>query len=215
MFCSWSSIARFKRFQDKVKLGIASLDIKEAVPIITLLWKYLHHQIQLQLNRYLLELLTLSVGIISSKFVNKKCSTHATEHVHVFTFHFFCLSYENLRFENGRKLRSGFGIVKILSHFWELGDVLYIFGIVVSCLTFFVLEVCSKNQRIRILMLKQEARVFFKHCLLEVEDRSSGLGLEYFSYLHHIIAHTTPRPILLIFMIFWLFFFLFWLIYFS
>ena len=53
--------------------------------------------------------------------MNKQCSTHATEHVHSFTFHFFCLSCENLRSENGRKLRLGFGIVKILSHFWELG----------------------------------------------------------------------------------------------
>ena len=49
--CRWSSLARFRSFQDKVNIGIASLDLKEAVPIITLHWKYLNHQIQLQLNR--------------------------------------------------------------------------------------------------------------------------------------------------------------------
>ncbi|CAI8618679.1 unnamed protein product [Vicia faba] len=32
----WSAIARFKRFQSKVTLGIVSLDLKEAIPIITL-----------------------------------------------------------------------------------------------------------------------------------------------------------------------------------
>ena len=147
--------------QGKVNIGTASPHLKEGIPTIILHWKLPHCQIELQLNRYFGELLSLSLGIISSKFVNKQCSTHATEPVHAFTFHFFCLSCENLRFENGRKLRLGFGIVKILSHFWELGDVLYIFGIVVPCLTFFVLKVCAKDQRIRMLGWKNRARVFF------------------------------------------------------
>ena len=57
--------------------------------------------------------------------MNKQCPTHATEHVHSFTFHFFCLSRENLEFENGRKTRSEIGGGEILPHLRELGQVLY------------------------------------------------------------------------------------------
>ena len=49
--CRWSSIAWFRSFQDKVNIGIASLDLKEASPIITLHWKFLILQIEVQLNR--------------------------------------------------------------------------------------------------------------------------------------------------------------------
>ena len=136
--------------------------------------------------------------------MNKQCSTHATEHVHVFTFHFFCLSCENLRFENGRKLRSGFGIVKILSHFWELGWVFYIFGIVIQCLTCFVLKVCAKAQRIRMFESLLQARVFG----WRLKKVSHGLGQLLFYFSHHTIASAPPEPIWFIFNDFWLFLFL-------
>ena len=57
--------------------------------------------------------------------MNKKCSTHAPESVHAFTFHFFCLSRENLSSENGRKTRSEKRGREILSHLGEIGHVLY------------------------------------------------------------------------------------------
>ena len=81
--------------------------------------------------------------------MKKHGSTHSPEHVHTFTFHFFCLSRENLEFENGRKTRLGFGGREILPHLRELDQVMHMVRIVVSCLTFFMLEVCSKSQRIR------------------------------------------------------------------
>ena len=65
--------------------------------------------------------------------MKKQGSTHATEHVHVFTFHFFCLSCENLEFENGRKTRLGFGGGEILPHLRELDQVMHMVRIVSSC----------------------------------------------------------------------------------
>ena len=67
---------------------------------------------------------------VSSPTVSQQCSTHATEPVHAFTFHFFCLSCENLRVENGRKSRSGFGGEEIISHLRELNQVLHMVGFV-------------------------------------------------------------------------------------
>ena len=81
--------------------------------------------------------------------MKKQGPTHSPEHVHSFTFHFFCLSRENLEFENGRKIRLRFGGGEILPHLREIGQVLYMVRTVSSCLTSFVLEVCSKNQGIR------------------------------------------------------------------
>ena len=104
--------------------------------------------------------------------MKKQGPTHSPEHVHSFTFHFFCLSCENLRFENGRKLRSGFGGEEILPHLREIGHVLYMVRTVSSCLTSFVLEVCSKNQRIRI-SNKACRRAFFGS---EVEEEVVWAG---------------------------------------
>ena len=92
--------------------------------------------------------------------MKKQGSTHSPEHVHIFTFHFFCLSRENLEFENGRKTRLGFGGGEILPHLRELDQVMHMVRIVVSCLTSFVLEVCAKAQRIRMFESLLQARIF-------------------------------------------------------
>ena len=65
--------------------------------------------------------------------MKKQGSTHATEHVHVFTFHLFYLSCENLEFENGRKAKLGFGGGEILPHLRELDQVMHMVRIVSSC----------------------------------------------------------------------------------
>ena len=57
--------------------------------------------------------------------MKKQGPTHSPEHVHSFTFHFFCLSEENLSSENGRKTRSEKRGREILSHLGEIGHVLY------------------------------------------------------------------------------------------
>ena len=49
--CRWSSTAWYKKVQDKVSIEKASLDLKEAFPIITLHWKSLILHIEVQLHR--------------------------------------------------------------------------------------------------------------------------------------------------------------------
>ena len=92
--------------------------------------------------------------------MKKQGPTHSPEHVHSFTFHFFCLSRENLSSENGRKVRSEKRGREILPHLREIVHVLYMYEIVRLCFTCFVLEVCSKDQRIRTFKGSLLARVF-------------------------------------------------------
>ena len=135
--------------------------------------------------------------------MKKQGPTHSPEHVHSFTFHFFCLSRENLSSENGRKTRSEMGGREILPHLREIVHVLYMYEIVRLCFTCFVLEVCSKDQRIRTLMLKQEARVFWTQSWPKVED-SVSLGWAFVVLSFHTIPFGLhpPEPIYSFFDIF-------------
>ena len=78
----------------------------------------------------------------------------------IFTFHFFCLSCENLEFENGRKTRLGFGGGEFLPHLREIDQVMHMYELVRWCFTFFVLWVFIKSQRIRFLLWKQRGARF-------------------------------------------------------
>ena len=124
--------------------------------------------------------------------MKKQGPTHSPEHVHSFTFHFFCLSRKNLSSENDRKIRSGKRGREILPHLREIVHVLYMYEIVRLCFTCFVLEVCSKDQRIRTLMLKQEARVFELSLgqRLKTVFHWAGLLCSFFS--HHLFWFTPP-----------------------
>ena len=145
--------------------------------------------------------------------MKKQGPTHSPEHVHSFTFHFFCLSRENLSFENDRKIRLGFGGGEILPHLRELEQVMPMVRIVSSCLTFFVLEVCWKNQRIRTFEGSLLARVFEQN--LFRGWRRSGLGWACVIFaIHTIFSVSHPSAHLLHFLTFLTFSFFVWLVYF-
>ena len=131
--------------------------------------------------------------------MKKQGPTHSPEHVHSFTFHFFCLSRENLSSENGRKVRSEKRGREILPHLREIVHVLYMYEIVRLCFTCFVLEVCSKDQRIRTLMLKQEARVFELSLGQRLKTVFHWAGLLFSFFSHHLFWFTPPWAHLLIF----------------
>ena len=105
------------------------------------------------------------------------------------------------------KIRLKFGREEILSHFWELDHVLYMYKIVRLCFTCFVLEVCSKDQRIRTLMLKQEARVFELSLGQRLKTVFHWAGLLCSFSSHHLFWFTPPEPICSFFNIFDFFFF--------
>ena len=139
--------------------------------------------------------------------MKKQGSTHSPEHVHIFTFHFFCLSRENLEFENGRKTRLGFGGGEILPHLRELDQVPYMVRIVSSCWTFVVLWVFVKKPGIESWTLKNRARAF-SNIVLEVEDSGIGLGLLCVFFIHTPFFGLHPlSPFALFLLIFDIFFF--------
>ena len=84
-----------------------------------------------------------------------------------------------------KKIRSGFGNVKILSHFWELGWFLYIFRIVIQCLTFLMLKICAKSQRIQ--MFELEYRRAFLDIFLSRGWRRSHMGWACFCISFHTL----------------------------
>ena len=101
LFCSWSSLARFREFQDKVGIGKASLHFKEAVQVIISLWNILHCKARLQLNRYIHGVLSPLLGIVSFRFLKKTCHNHGPEHAHMFRFHLYFVCLENFMSEHG------------------------------------------------------------------------------------------------------------------
>ena len=137
--------------------------------------------------------------------MKRTCHNHCPEHAHISRFYLYYVCCKNLMPELWTKIRLKFGREEILSHFWELVHVLYMYEIVRLCFTCFVLEVCSKDQRIRTLMLKQEARVFELSLGQRLKTVSSWAGLLSYFFSHPISMFTPPEPICLFTWLFWLF----------
>ena len=149
LFCSWSSLARFREFQDKVELGIASLHFKEAIQVIISLWNILHCKARFQLNRYIHAVLSPLLGIVSFRFVKKICHNHSPEHAHIVRFHLYYVCCKNFESEHGIKVRSEIGGEEILPHLRELSQVLYMVEFVFSCSTLFMLWVLLESPGIK------------------------------------------------------------------
>ena len=120
LFCSWSSLARFRKFQGKVGTGKASLHFKEAVQVLISFWNILHCPARFQLNRYIHGVLSLLLGIVSFRFVKKTCHNHSPEHAHMIRFHLYFVCLENFMSEHWWKVRSEKRGREILSHLREL-----------------------------------------------------------------------------------------------
>ena len=146
--------------------------------------------------------------------MKKVCPTHGPETTHILTFHLFCMCYENLRSEHWKKLKLKIGGEEILSHFWELEQLLYMFRIVTWCSIMFMLWVFVKNQRIR--MFEQGIKgARFSVWKVAGGWRQSPLGWAWFIFLFaHSFSTYTPLAHCVLFLSFLIVSFLFWLIYF-